>query len=69
MSSSLEYENHFYHIRWPPLNVTIFITHVRRLRNGSYDNAVLWVGLQCVIVTFPKVINKFLCYMTGENVS
>ena len=21
--------NHFYHIRWPPLNVTIFITHVR----------------------------------------
>ena len=22
-------ENHFNHIRWPPLNVTIFITHVR----------------------------------------
>ena len=22
-------ENYFYHIRWPPLNVTIFILHVR----------------------------------------
>ena len=22
-------ENHFYNIRWSPLNVTIFITHVR----------------------------------------
>ena len=22
-------ENHFYHIRCPPLNVTIFITHMR----------------------------------------
>ena len=31
-------ENHFYHIKWPPLNVTIFITHVRNVRNGSYAN-------------------------------
>ena len=31
-------ENHFYHIKWPPLNVTIFITHVRSLRNGCYAN-------------------------------
>ena len=22
-------EDYFYHIRWPPLNITIFITHVR----------------------------------------
>ena len=22
-------ENHFYHMRWPPLNVTIFIMHMR----------------------------------------
>ena len=29
-------ENHFYHIRWAPLSVTIFITHVCILRNGSY---------------------------------
>ena len=29
-------ENYFYHIRWPPLNITIFITHVR---NASYANA------------------------------
>ena len=26
-------ENHFYQIRWPPLNVTIFIKH---MRNVSY---------------------------------
>ena len=33
-------ENHFYHIKWPPLNVTIFITHVRNLRNGCYANVL-----------------------------
>ena len=27
-----------YHIKWPPLNVTIFITHARILRNGCYAN-------------------------------
>ena len=26
----------FYHNRWAPLSVTIFITHVHILRNGSY---------------------------------
>ena len=31
-------ENHLYHIKWPPLNVTIFITHVRNARNGCYAN-------------------------------
>ena len=31
-------ENHFYHIKWPPLNVTIFIMHVRNLCNGCYAN-------------------------------
>ena len=30
-------ENHFYHIKWPPLNVTIFITHVRNLRNMQWQ--------------------------------
>ena len=29
------WKNHFYHIRWPPLNVTIFITHVRSCANDS----------------------------------
>ena len=33
-------EIHFYHIKLPPLNVTIFITHVRNLRNGCYANAL-----------------------------
>ena len=31
-------ENQFYHIGRPPLNVTIFITHVRNLRNKCYSN-------------------------------
>ena len=29
-------ENHFYHIMWSPLSVTIFTTLVSILRNGSY---------------------------------
>ena len=40
MSSSLWYENHFYPIRWPPLIVTISITQVCDLRNGSYANVL-----------------------------
>ena len=28
-------ENHVYHIRYPPLNVTIFITHVRNCVQGA----------------------------------
>ena len=31
-------ENHLFLIKCPPLNVTIFITHVRNLRNGYYAN-------------------------------
>ena len=34
-------ENHFNHIKWPPLNVTIFITHVRNLCNGCYTNVIV----------------------------
>ena len=30
---------HFSICQWAPLSVTIFITHVRILRNGSYANA------------------------------
>ena len=33
-------EIYFYHIKRPPLNVTIFITHVRLLCNGSYANDI-----------------------------
>ena len=32
-------ENHFYHIRWAPMSVTIFIMHVHKLRNAGYANA------------------------------
>ena len=37
-------ENHFYHIMWSPLNVTIFITHVRN----------------CVIEATPVADDTFL---------
>ena len=33
-------ENHFNHIMLPPLIVTIFITHVRNLRNWCYANGL-----------------------------
>ena len=37
-SSSLGMENHYNHIRWTPLSVDIFITHVRWLCNECYAN-------------------------------
>ena len=40
-------ENRFHHIKLPHLIVTIFITHVRNLRNGLYSND-----------TFQKCNNK-----------
>ena len=33
-------ENHFYHIRWPPLNVTIFIMHMRNCIMGATPMSV-----------------------------
>ena len=45
-------ENHFYNIT-APLSVTIFITHVRILRNGSY--AIVSV------VFMPRDFNTLLC--------
>ena len=37
-------ENHFYHISWAPLIVTIFITHVRIVRNGNYAKDIWLVN-------------------------
>ena len=34
-SSSSWHGNNLYHIRWPPLNVTIFIMHVRNCVMGA----------------------------------
>ena len=34
--------NHFYHIRWPPLNVTIFITHARNCVMGACKLSRHW---------------------------
>ena len=36
-------ENHFYHIRWPPLNVTIFITHVPKWVMGATPMAAVMI--------------------------
>ena len=50
-------ENHFYHIKLPPLNFTIFITHVRNLCNGYYTNVVAQVIAHFIsfflIINFP----------------
>ena len=34
-------ENHFNHIRWPPLYVTIFIMHVRNWAMGATPMAYI----------------------------
>ena len=62
-------ENHSYHIKWPPLNSTVFITHVRNLRNGCYANESylnLWytkiyftIPLVYLYEARPKVIKRF----------
>ena len=47
-------ENHFYHIRWSPVIVTIFIIHVHNLYNGCYANViflVLKMWLCCLLIT------------------
>ena len=47
-------ENHFYHIRWSPLIVTIFIIHAHNLYNGCYANViclVLKMWLCCLLIT------------------
>ena len=38
--------NHFYHIRWPPLNVTIFIMHVRT----------------CIMGVTPMLLENNMCW-------
>ena len=46
-------ENHFYHIRWSPLIVTIFIIHVHNLYNWCYANViclVLKMWLCCLFI-------------------
>ena len=76
MSSSIKYGNHFYHIKWPPLNVTIFITNVRNLHNGCYTiescvydkkkNATktihhLNLGSLLIITSKHKICNSHFC--------
>ena len=55
---------YFYHIKWSPLNVTIFITHVRILRNGSYDNAQTDLNLRC---THMPTYTCTLCYALSRR--
>ena len=38
-------ENHFYHIRWPPLNVTIFIAHVRNCEMEATSMSHFYLNL------------------------
>ena len=58
-------KNHFYHIRWAPLSVTIFISHVRILRNGSYAN-VLPFRPRCRSVT-PLTFSNCISVRHGQK--
>ena len=64
-----EMENHFHHIRLPPLNVTIFITHVHNLRNGRYANYISNKSPVCIIkqicaYKFEYNVIMILCKVT-----
>ena len=55
-------ENHFYHIKLPPLNVTIFIRHVHSLRNGCQANE--YTNLFCWLISlFHQNINRINQYI------
>ena len=50
-------DNYIYHIKRPPLNVTIFITHMGSLHNGCYTNDVASVQIESKIVINFLLIN------------
>ena len=54
-------ENHFYRIRWPPLNVTIFI-RVCVTRNWSYTNGYHWYLLNVGTDKSKLMVISYLCY-------
>ena len=64
-------ENLFYHIKWPPLNVTIFVRHMRDLHIGCYANTDLGlagglnVGLESSYATIfepqHEISNNVVC--------
>ena len=58
--------DHLHHIKWPPLNVTIFIRHVPNLRNGCYANVVnLYAFLSST--DFLKIIELFKEYQSDKQ--
>ena len=54
-------ETHFYHVRWPPLNVTIFITHVRNCEMGATP---MFIHIVSQVVLFTKW-NWIICIQIG----
>ena len=55
-------KNHFYHSRWAPLSATIFITHVRILRNGSYVN-----GKRIEVSTWHQITEVYRLKLYGSR--
>ena len=54
-------ENHFYHIRLPPFNVTIFITHVHNCVMGATPMMVFFLNSgQHQIYTYRALDKVFL---------
>ena len=63
--------NHFYHSRWPPLIVTILITHMRNLRNGNGHVRRCYIAhiLQPGVKTVFKKIGPYTSWVLNDNVT
>ena len=51
-------DNHFYHIRCPPLDVTIFITHVRNCVMGATP-----------MITLEKTNRYIIVFIASHSIS
>ena len=51
-------ENHFYYIRWPPLDVTIFIMHMRNCIMGARS-----MPMEALQLVFYQENNNFVVRM------
>ena len=58
-------ENHFYHIRRPPLNVTNFITHVGNCEMGAMPMGPIVTPWVVGEIKTNEIINKDLYLYSG----
>ena len=60
----MTWKNHFYHVRWPPLDVTIFITHVRNCVMGATPMLIM-TKAQPRPLQNTKLNTAMLCHTHG----